>query len=142
MKKLKKTISILLALVMVLGLVIPAFAEETTTEPTTPPATTTPIAAPNKTTATITVNNESNHTYAVYQIFAGDTESEKSPSILSNVVWGANAKLPEGQNVGAPVPQSILDELAASHTGTGADAEYLTVLKKYVDLTTNPVGYV
>ena len=57
MKQTKKLASLLLALVMVLSLVVTAFA--------------------NTTKHTITITNEkSGHTYTAYQVFAGDIETK------------------------------------------------------------------
>lgn len=61
----KKTLAIVLALVMILSLATTAFADET---------------------YSITINNEtSGYTYVTYQIFAGDY----SEGVLSNIVWGS-----------------------------------------------------
>ena len=81
MKTMKRTLSVLLAMMMALALAIPAFA-----------------AAP---TYTITINNDqAGHTYEAYQIFAGDVASEAEQDatadpaddttgpILSNITWG------------------------------------------------------
>ena len=75
MKTMKRTLSVLLAMMMALALAIPAFA-----------------AAP---TYTITINNDqAGHTYEAYQIFAGDVASDEPTDgstngpILSNIIWG------------------------------------------------------
>ena len=73
MKALKKSLALLLALMLTLALGTTAFAEGET--------------------YTITINNESaGHTYEAYQIFAGDlstkTVGEETQKVLSNIVWG------------------------------------------------------
>ena len=107
----KKFFAILLALTMVLSLGVTAFAADITTT--------------------------DDHTYAVYQIFTGDLSGD----VLSNVKWGANAKLPTGANVGDEVPEAVLEELAAVTASTDDQAK-LAIIEKYVDLTTNPVDTV
>ncbi|MGN0202999.1 MAG: isopeptide-forming domain-containing fimbrial protein [Coprococcus sp.] len=65
MRKMKKIASLLLALVMVFGMTVSAFAEET---------------------YSITINNSAEgHTYEAYQIFTGDLNG----SVLSNIIWGS-----------------------------------------------------
>lgn len=82
MKKMKKFASLLLALVMVLGMTVTAFAAETT----------------------IQVPEGSTRTYEVYQIFTG----ELAEGILSNVKWGSNGT----GTAGTAVDQTILEALA------------------------------
>ena len=73
----KKILTLVLALVLVLGLAAPAFAADDETY-------------------TITMNTTENHTYAAFQIFRGDlaekTEGEGDDAvtsvILSNIEWG------------------------------------------------------
>lgn len=73
MKHTKKLASMLLALVMVLGMTISAFADETT--------------------YSITINNSAGgHTYEAYQIFTGDLHD----GVLSNIEWGSGVS-GEGQ---------------------------------------------
>lgn len=73
MKKLKKAVSILLALVMILGMTGTAMAD-----------------AP--TTYTITINNgKTGHTYEAYQVFDGDLyikDDDDKTDVLSNIEWG------------------------------------------------------
>lgn len=65
MKKMKKLVSLLLAVVMVFAMTIAAFASET---------------------YSITISNSAKgHTYEAYQIFTGDL----SGTTLSNIVWGS-----------------------------------------------------
>ncbi len=70
MSKMKKLVSVLLALVMVLAMTSTAFADETPT------------------TYSITITSEkTGHTYQAYQVFSGDLDS--TGKVLSNVVWGS-----------------------------------------------------
>ena len=112
----KKIVTLLLALVMICSLMsVAAFAEDPTTY-------------------TISVPDTDDHSYDVYQIFTGDLYVDNGKEVLSNIKWGANAKIPTGLDeandaIGEPVPESILDELAAVASGT--DAEKLDVINKY-----------
>ncbi len=71
MKALKKSLALLLALMLTLALGTTAFADAET--------------------YTITINNEATgHTYEAYQIFAGDlSTNEKGEKVLSNITWGS-----------------------------------------------------
>ncbi len=72
MKKTKKFLSVLIAIVLTLSITIPAIAAETTT------------ATPQ--TYSITIQNTApGHTYEAYQIFSGDLHGK----VLSNVVWAS-----------------------------------------------------
>lgn len=75
MKHLHKFASVLLALVMALSLMVPAFASEGEPNP-----------APQE-TATLTVPDLSKHSYTAYQIFSG-TQAE-SEGALADVQWGS-----------------------------------------------------
>lgn len=69
MKHVKKLLSLLLALTLVLALGTTAFAAET---------------------YSITIENtEPDHIYEAYQIFAGDLAEKDGNKILSNIVWGS-----------------------------------------------------
>ena len=69
MKALKKTLALLLALLLTLVSGITVFAAEST--------------------YTITIeNNTAGHTYEAYQIFAGDLTEKDGKKVLSNIVWG------------------------------------------------------
>lgn len=68
------------------------------------------------------------HTYEIYQIFTGEFAGEK----LNDVQWGTNGT---GSGV---VNSSILQEIQDATT----ESAILTVVKKYVDLSTDPVGTV
>lgn len=78
----KKLLAFVLAMMLVLSMASIAVAEETTT------------------TYTITINSKdsANHTYEVYQIFTGDvTKDATGATVLTNVVWGQNAKHAEDE---------------------------------------------
>ncbi len=99
MKRTKKFLSVLIAIVLTLSITIPAFAEETTAE--------------NAKTYSITIqNNAPGHTYEAYQIFSGDLHGK----VLSNIVW-ANGQTTN--NVGDDATE------AAAALKTEADAEAL-----------------
>ena len=69
----KKIISLVLCLMMVLGMAAPVFADEPT--------------------YTLTINNETQgHTYEAYQIFAGTLETVEGTDkqVLTNINWGAS----------------------------------------------------
>lgn len=70
MKKAKKILGLLLAMVMMMSVAITAMAEET---------------------YSITINNSTGgHTYEAYQIFTGDlSTNEADAKVLSNIVWGS-----------------------------------------------------
>lgn len=92
MKKMKKFVSLLLAVVMVLAMTTAAFAEENTTA-----------------TYTLTITDtKAGHTYDVYQIFTGDISGTSPNYVLSNVKYGENY-IPDGKNKGDLVPESELE---------------------------------
>lgn len=118
---LKRALSLVMAVMLVLGMGITALA-----------------ADPAPTTYDITVPSDDDHTYAVYQIFTGDYATETvdgtTKEYLSNVKWGANGKLPSGVNIGDAVSAAILTEL---QNATGSShKDLLKVIEKYVDLDT------
>lgn len=106
MKHVKKLLSLLLALTLVLALGTTAFAEETT--------------------YSITIENtEPNHTYEAYQIFAGDLALKDGNKILSNIVWGAGvdqAKAVNGKTLAQVFESKTAAEVAES-LKTDADAK-------------------
>ncbi|MCM1190343.1 MAG: isopeptide-forming domain-containing fimbrial protein [bacterium] len=79
MKRMKKIVSMMLAVIMVLGMSLTAFAAETTT--------TTPKGSGD---FTITINKvaQDNHKFAAYQIFKGDLLEQNGEKVLSNIEWG------------------------------------------------------
>lgn len=87
MKHLHKFASVLLALVMALSLMVPAFAAEGE-EVAPPPAEETTTGG--ETTANLTVPDLSGHIYYAYQIFTG-TQAE-SEGALADVQWGKGIK--------------------------------------------------
>ncbi len=74
MKRMKKIVSILLAMVMVLGMSLTVFAADN-----------------NQHTITVTqnTNDKTEHTYDAYQIFAGDLAEKEGKKVLSNIIWGS-----------------------------------------------------
>ena len=80
MKKFKKMIALVIAMVMALAMSVTAFAENT------------PIATPEggfSVTVTRDDTDEGTHTYEAYQIFTGDlVQDEDGNKILSNIDWG------------------------------------------------------
>ncbi len=73
MKRMKKMVSLALALIMAFAMTITAFADETP--------------------RTITVNSVKGdaveHTYNAYQIFSGDLATVEGKEVLSNIEWGS-----------------------------------------------------
>ena len=98
MKKFRKIMALVIAMVMMLSMSMAVFA-----------------APENK---KLTVPNETGHTYEVFQIFTGDLADGK----LSNVTWGAN-----GKSTGL-VAQTVLDALAAIETSTADPAKVDAIL--------------
>lgn len=124
MKHMHKFASVLLALVMALSLMVPAFATSVGEEQ--------PVI-------TLPANG---HTYEIYQIFTGrlDTvtegegENAVTKDILSDIKWGANGF--NGNTtvtVGAAVESVVLDELKAV-VANDNNKEKLKVIEKYVDM--------
>ena len=105
MKRIKQSIAVLLALVMMMALAVPAAlaADETFT-----------ITGPNRTPA---------RTYYVFQIFTGDVGEDGS---LTNLKWGKNGTGTTGETVGS----DVLNALNAVAGGT--NAEKLAVINAYV----------
>ena len=89
----KKLVSILLALVMILAMSITVFAAEEK--------------------VTLTITGASGHTYALYQIFTGDVAKEGGKDVLSNVEYGEHYH-PDGL-MGKPVPKEVLETIVNSN---------------------------
>ncbi len=78
MKRMKKILSVLLSVVMVMAMGITAFAEGDSAS-----------AATSTSNYSVTINNATG-TYEIYQVFAGDlsVDSDTGVKTLSNVTWG------------------------------------------------------
>ena len=112
-KNTNKLISFVLTLVMVFSMTATVFAAPVNT--------------------TITVGENDDRTYEVYQIFTGDL----SEDVLSNVKWGLNGTEEEG----TAVDQATLNALAAV-TEAETATEKLEVIKQYVNLDSTAFGTV
>lgn len=87
----KKLVTILLALALILSLSVTAFADEPETYK-------------------LTITSALGHTYDVYQIFTGDIAQEGDKTVLSNVKYGIN-HYPVNGAPGDAVPAVELDDL-------------------------------
>ena len=105
MKKMKKLLSLVLSVAMVVAMGVTVFAD---------PATTYTIKAPATT-----------HQYEIYQIFTGDL----SNGTLSNVKWGQNGKGTQGEKVNDEVLKALSDVNGKS------DREKLNVIEQYAKLS-------
>lgn len=122
MKKMKKIMCLMLAVVLVLGMSMTVFAADD--DPATGSTQTTfTIKAP-ATTDSVT------HTYEVYQIFTGDLFEKDGKKTLSNIKWGLNGKGTVGQAVDANV-LTALEAVAAE--ATNDDKAQLAVIEGYVN---------
>ena len=105
MQNMKKLVSVLLTLVMVLALTVPAFAADD---------------------YSITIENStSGYTYEAYQIFAGDL----SDKTLSNIVWGADVT-----EAGKNALGNAADKAASLKTVADAEA-FAKAVAPYLDST-------
>lgn len=89
---------------------------------------------------TISVPSTDTHSYDAYQIFTGNVATDGK---LQNIMWGANAKLPEDVNVGDPVSPEDIHALQSIISGdTNADdARELTVIEsQFVNFDSEPVA--
>lgn len=89
----KKFLSILLALAMILAMGTTAFAAEETFD--------------------LTIAGTKDHVYNVYQIYTGDVADENGTLVLSNVKYGKN-HTPAGGKEGDPVPETELKDFLNS----------------------------
>lgn len=89
----KKLVSILLALAMILAMSTTVFAAEDEK-------------------VTLTITGATGHTYALYQIFTGDVSKEGDKDVLSNVKYGEHYH-PDGL-MGTPVPKEVLETIVNS----------------------------
>ena len=98
MKKMKKVLSLILTVIMVLAMAAPAMAADT---------------------YTITITNPSEgHTYKAYQIFAGNLDAVDGKDTLTNIEWGtdvdgtellADLKLEEFETIDfSPEPDTVV----------------------------------
>lgn len=110
----KKLVSVILALMLILSLTVPAFAAEGDPVITVP---------------------DDGHTYEVYQIFTADLLEQDGDITLTNVKWGKNGTGTEGEEV----DQAILDELHAISNSKDNEAN-LDVITKYVVTTAEPIA--
>lgn len=111
MKKMKKLLSLVLTVAMVVAMGITTFAAEPTTYTITAPAT--------------------NHQYEIYQIFTGDL----SGKTLSNVKWGVNGT----GKTGDAVDEATLNALTGVNVAGKSDKDKLAVIEGYAKLS-DPVA--
>lgn len=143
MKRMKRIISILLAMVMVLGMSLTVFATENSdptpsgvagengdgqtgggTSGSTEPSTDTESADTPTGPESTPMPLPKGHQYEIYQIFTADY----AEGVLSNIKWGQNGTGTKGEKV----EQAILDELKGVVNVT-SDTEKLAVINKYVN---------
>lgn len=113
-KSMRKLVSILLALIMVMGMSSAVFAADGETN--------------TNTTYTITVP-ENNHTYEVYQIFTGKLNENGT---LTDVKWGTNGTGVTGQKV----DKEVLNALNQVNSNPSNTAK-LAVITNYVNFNSN-----
>ena len=131
MKRMKKIVSILLAMVMVLGMSLTVFATEDVGDVTTPETSGTPDGGSGSGTGDNTEPPKPvTHIYEIYQIFTGDY----ADGVLSNIKWGPNGT----GTVGEKVATEVLDELEGVKDAT-SDTEKLAVIQKYTNLDSTPI---
>ncbi len=92
----KKFLSILMVLAMILAMSTTAFAAENNTY-------------------TLTITGATGHVYDIYQIYTGDISQEGDQTVLSNVKYGQN-HYPVDGNIGDPVPADELESLTDEKT--------------------------
>ena len=131
MKRMKKIVSVLLAMAMVLGMSLTVFATEsgenaTSNVPSVADGENDGQEAPAANGPTTVT-----HTYEIYQIFTGDY----ADGVLSNIKWGANGT----GTVGAKVDATVLDALEAVNGKDIPDTQKLAVINSYVNLESAPI---
>lgn len=94
MKRIKKVVSILLAMAMVFAMTLTAFAADNNQH---------------KITVTQNTADKTEHTYDAYQIFKGDLAEKAGKKVLSNIEWGAGVN-----------GDALLTALKADETFAGA----------------------
>ena len=110
MKKMKKFLSLVLSVAMVVAMGITTFAAEQTFKITAP---------------------ATNHQYEIYQIFTGDL----SGKTLSNVKWGVNGT----GKTGDAVDEATLNALTGVNVAGKSDKDKLDVIEDYAKLS-DPVA--
>lgn len=120
-----KTNKLLAAGALALSMTMSPFASLINTMPLTV------LAA--ETQYTISVDENDEHTYKVYQIFTGDLDKDGN---LSNIKWGTNGTGAVGESVPDTIIKEILD------TKEKSNKEKLDVITKYVKTNSDPVGRV
>ena len=111
MKKMKKLLSLVLSVAMVVAMGVTVFADGTPAYTITAPAT--------------------NHQYEIYQIFTGDLSGET----LSNVKWGVNGT----GKTGDAVNEATLNALTGINVNGKSDKDKLAVIESFATLS-NPVA--
>lgn len=107
MKKIKKMLSIMLAMAMTLAMSVTAFAGSNT------------LAG--KGSFTITIKDEvEGYKYAAYQIFSGDLAEENGTKTLSNIVWGSGVDKAKAEKA---FPGKTAAEVAKSIEGKANDSQ-------------------
>ncbi|MGF0102615.1 isopeptide-forming domain-containing fimbrial protein [Bariatricus sp. SGI.019] len=112
MKKAKKILGLLLAMMMMMSVAITAMAEET---------------------YSITINNSAErHTYEAYQIFTGDlSTNEDGGKVLSNIVWGSGV---------SEAGQTALGDAAAKAETLKTEADAKAFAKEVAPYLTTAAG--
>ena len=112
MKKAKKILGLLLAMMMMMSVAITAMAEET---------------------YSITINNSvGGHTYEAYQIFTGDlSTNEAGNKVLSNIVWGSGV---------SEAGQTALGDAAAKAETLKTEADAKAFAKEVAPYLTTAAG--
>ena len=102
----KRILAMLLPMVLALGICVPAYAA---------------------TTYTLTLNGaQAGHTYAAYQVFAGDVEADSTSDKLSNITWGAGVTEAGKEALGdAAAKAESLDDVADAEAFAKEIAPYL-----------------
>ena len=120
MKKMKKLLSLVLTVAMVVAMGVTVFADAPTTK------------------YKISTKDGDGHTYNVYQIFTADTvkNANKETVQISNIKWGKNAK---DQTEGEKVDE---DTVTTIKNISGTDQQKADAISAYVDLNSTAVGSV
>lgn len=129
MKKMKKIMALVVAMIMTLAMATTALAEG------------------ENTTYKLTITDtKAGHTYSVYQIFTGDISGTSPNYVLANVKYGQNY-IPEGKNQGDLVPENELKAIIdadhfAQNLSTAGDAfKTVTSFDGNTEIIGLPAGY-